>query len=210
MAFAIKIKSHIDPCRVRMAVWERLEKSRFKVAAIRNAPLKRADKAAGVQAILTFHEIRLRKSKFYCGSHPAACEAKEEPKRRMFGGKHIYLEGADWIGWNDLCNDALDALEVDADAGSPVCEIRRGRCRRVRYDFHEEVKTYEDFLGKSEKQTNEWDRIGGPDDYADHCGKAPPVTVYPEGTPGVALWRADDEATNACVAPAGRAPQAGD
>lgn len=116
--------------------------------------------------------IRLREAKPYCGNHPAECENNFTKPRR---GK--YLEGTDWVSFNDLLNDVLDSMNVEANVNSAVCNIRQGRNRRVGYGYHMEG-VFRTFAV--------WDRVGEPQDYEDWCGKEnAPDSCYPIGTPGI-------------------------
>ena len=123
---------------------------------------------------LTVVKVRKKKAEQYCGSHPSSCDIRPR------GGKHRLarcLEGGDWIRFNDLVNDVLDCYRsgVDAHVATAVCEIRRGRQRRIRYGEYllEPAGTYE------------WTRYGLCDDYADHCGVLAPRSKAPAGTPGL-------------------------
>ncbi len=91
--------------------------------------------------------IRLVEAKPYCGQHPGEC-ALGGPKRR---GK--WLEWDNWVAFNGLVNDALDALGVSADVWSRPPErmdvgrkmwVRRGVRRRYQYDW------YTDYIGGRE------------------------------------------------------------
>jgi len=190
MAFEIRIRGgkttvpavddNSDPLNVRLALVRNLQKSRFD-ASVHDRPPKRTERADGVTAVVTLHEIRLRESKPYCGNHPAECQDQGHRRKAFGGGKTKFLEGADWIGFNDLVNDTLDALGVDADAGSFI-QIRRGRRRRIRYEYHQRGGV-----------RNEWDREGLDRHYEDFCGKPAPDTIFPKGTPGLAKWRAEED-----------------
>lgn len=72
--------------------------------------------------------IRLRKIKPYCGNHPSVCEF---PDRKLKKAK--FLEGLDWIAFNDFLNAFCDVLSLDVDIKSAVCRIRYGKERRVEY-----------------------------------------------------------------------------
>jgi hypothetical protein len=91
-------------------------------------------------------KVRLQKAKPYCGQHPGECQAGpfgfERPKR-----SGSWLEWDDWVAFNDLVNDVLDGLRACAEVWSVPPEImdkgkkfhiRRGRARRVRWDWTEE------------------------------------------------------------------------
>jgi hypothetical protein len=118
-------------------------------------------------------KVRLREKKSYCGNHPKACE-------RAFHGKHKrmdYLEGADWVEFNDNLNDILDYMGVVCDVKSATCYVRQGRCRRVFYDANTQ-----------QADGNwQWDMDGPASHYADNCGgQIPyPCSEFPFGTPGI-------------------------
>jgi hypothetical protein len=89
------------------------------------------------------------------------------------------LEGADWVAFNDMLNDMLDALSVSADVGSSLCIIRKGGARRVEYRGH--------LLGNG--IDSEWDKDS--DFYESHLGETNvPRSEYPTDTPGIAEWKA--------------------
>lgn len=105
--------------------------------------------------IISLRKIRLKESKPYCGSHPGPCII--EGRKR----KAVFLEGLDWIEFNDILNNWADALPLEADISSSVCAIRIGRKRRMDYRGHNE----------GTKQA-EWDKYG--EKYEDYCGKVSP------------------------------------
>jgi len=80
-----------------------------------------------------------------------------------------YLEGADWVEFNDMLNNVCDNLGVSANIASTVCVIREGSCRRVEYDT-------KDYL-----PGNEWQRHGVLENW---IGKQAPPSDFPRGTPG--------------------------
>jgi len=128
---------------------------------------------------LTFHEIRLKESKIYCGNHPAGCEIipGRKPSKRNF------LEGADWVAWNDLLNDIADELRLDCDIASSTVDIRRGRNRRTNYDA--DWSSENTITGVFEL----WEKIGWDRDYIDNLGGQPMQSAYPAGTPGIEGYR---------------------
>ena len=87
-----------------------------------------------------------------------------------------YLEGLDWVEFNDRINDVLDSLNVNARVYTSVCEIRRGTERRIHYGSHPIPGNY---MGLTE-----WDKVGEDSDYEDYCGRIAPESTYPFGTPG--------------------------
>lgn len=116
--------------------------------------------------------IRLREKKPYCGNHPNACEIGGGPNR-----KGNWLEGADWVSWNDLLNDICDDLGVSCSISSTVCWIRRGNNRRINYGSHL-------LSGNFIRPVWEWDYVGEECDYEDHVGRFCSPASYPYGTPG--------------------------
>jgi hypothetical protein len=113
--------------------------------------------------------VRLKESKHYCGNHPKACD--------LNGVKHkkaAYLEGADWVEFNDRLNGVLDRLNVSALVSSSVCNIRQGLARRIVYD----AKT-------RNAHAWVWDKIGEAGHYSNCCGGSAPRSSFPEGTPGI-------------------------
>lgn len=124
-----------------------------------------------------FKNIRLKISKSYCGNHPAMCEVTGT-KPRM--GK--FLEGADWVGFNDLLNNICDELVISCKINSAVCEIRKGYFRRINYDYTSHDNGY--------RQDNRWDKFGDEKDYANGCYMAPYTSTFPDGTPGLATFLA--------------------
>ncbi len=120
-------------------------------------------------AFLHVCAIRLQEKKDYCGNHPNSCEFN------VFGGrgrKAVFLEGLDWVDFNDRINDACDALHVEAKIETGVCVLRKGFERRINYGSHIQGNFYQ------------WDRVGYDEDYENWCGEEAPESTYPYGTPG--------------------------
>ncbi len=117
--------------------------------------------------------VRLKQNKDYCGNHPFTC-----PIRPWGNEKHKklnYLEGADWVGFNDMVNDVLDKLNVSADVASSLVKIRKGEIRAVEYWGH-----------ALNPFNNEWNKEG--EEFQNLLGKKAPRSKYPEGTPGIAEY----------------------
>lgn len=113
-------------------------------------------------------DVRLRAKKLYCGNHPAACENT--------GAKHKklnYLEGADWVEFNDMVNTLLDIRKIGANVFTAVCVIRKGDFRRVNYGM--------DNTGR----IAQWNKAGGAGDYVNYTQWKAPASEFPIGTPGV-------------------------
>lgn len=120
------------------------------------------------KTVLKIKNIRLREARKYCGNHPNACEIGGGPSR-----KAKYLEGADWVDFNDMINDILDALAVNANAASSVCKIRKGLSRRSYYGSHMIGFNYQ------------WNMDEDDGCYENWIHRAAPNSQYPFGTPGV-------------------------
>lgn len=162
----IKLNSeHTDPNDVLSAIEQAFRGSRFNLGHL-SITWRRGPRGRNVVDVL---DIRLAEAKPYCGNHPDACEVGiGKPRRAKF------LEGADWVDFNDRLNDVLDRLDVDADVASAVCNIRQGRQRRTCY-------TSEPTFGRQ----TQWVKVGSSYDYEDWCGRSgAPASDYPLGTPG--------------------------
>lgn len=131
---------------------------------------------------LKLSKIRLRESKPYCGNHAKACE--RSTLDAILGGRphrrSKYLEGADWVEFNDRLNDAMDRFGVSCSIRSSDCWIRKGTLRRIAYD----AKTFVGVPGNGEWR---WDRDACPEDWVE--AKDLPedfrASWFPEGTPGI-------------------------
>jgi hypothetical protein len=127
--------------------------------------------------------VRLKAKKPYCGAHPGPCLPNFFGQFRKHINAH-FLEGADWVGFNDGVNDLLDRHSVAADFWSASMEfrgrmwIRRGTRRRTCYDCtygpnnHPSWRTGRDDGGR----------------WGDYCGRLAPRSEYPAGTPGHPCW----------------------
>ena len=120
------------------------------------------------KTVLKIKNIRLRESRKYCGNHPNACEIGGGPSR-----KAKYLEGADWVDFNDMINDILDALAVDANVGTAVCKIRKNKSRRTYYGSYSHGFNWQ------------WNMDEDDDCYENFIHRPSPNSEYPFGTPGV-------------------------
>lgn len=128
---------------------------------------------------ISIAEVRLKDNKLYCGNHPNACErpAGFEKLRR---GK--FLEGADWVEFDDFINDVCDEHYVECDFISRDGQgkkwvLRDGRNRRVYYE-----SAYLQGPGRNA----EWIATMDDGDFEDHFGATNvPASTFPEGTPGI-------------------------
>lgn len=118
--------------------------------------------------------VRLKERKYYCGNHPKACEVRTDAHKHR---KLKLLEGVDWVEFNDLVNDILDALDVSCNVKTSTCTVRKGRRRRVIYESN-----------TRDTHAWVWDKDGPDYHYADNCGNPLPsrhLSMFPEGTPGI-------------------------
>lgn len=119
---------------------------------------------------LKLKNVRLKEKRPYCGNHPNACDVTVGRRERSYN----YLEGTDWVSFNDLVNDVCDLWSVNANIYTSVCWLRKGNQRRIRY-------------GSSKiRMTNfyQWDNKGEDSDYGIYLGRLAPPSEYPYGTPG--------------------------
>jgi hypothetical protein len=121
---------------------------------------------------IKIRNIRLKEKKEYCGNHPAECIVIFGPERTRRG---VWLEGLDWVEFNDRINDILDELNISANVYTSVCHIRKGERRRIHYGMW------------TDGRFNFWAKHGNSERYEDWRGKIAPNSIYPEGTPGYYL-----------------------
>jgi hypothetical protein len=168
MAYIIdRIAGRRRPATVVNALVQALARTRFVCTIRLDGP-----------GVVRLDPVRLFEKKDYCGNHPGPCPVRfggERPHRHF-----AYLEGADWVALNDLVNDVLDRLEVEARVASTTCVIRRNRRRRVHYGQVSFVQS-----GNPGRTFVDWARTGADSDYEDWCGRrGAPRSAYVAGTPG--------------------------
>ena len=163
MAFVIKCKDKDQATSIALVLTATINRSRFILKE--NIEISMTHKPT-----IKIHGIRLRQSKPYCGNHAGSCRLERNHR------KSSCLEGLDWVSFNNMLNDVLDANNHDGDAGSSVCIIRKAGKRRLNYQANEH--------GEWEKDTEDFY-------YANYRGKKAPQTGYTPGTPGILGWRAD-------------------
>lgn len=162
----IKLKNSEDIYATYDALHDAIHSSRFVAALARPNGLK----------TIKITKVRLDKAKAYCGNHAKACEGDPNRKHR----RASFLEGADWVEFNDLVNDVLDEQDVEANVDTTVCILRKGRKRRVRY----ESSTFRGIRGLNGEWV--WDKDGPDSHYEDYCGTtSAPRSWFPKGTPGI-------------------------
>ena len=121
---------------------------------------------------LKITNVRLRDRKLCCGNHPNSCEiGGEETSKR---GR--YLEGADWVEFNDMLNDTLDKYNISARIESAACIVRKGNLRRTHYGSHRPQ------FGRN----FQWNRDESPIHWTDNTTMIVGAmhSTFPEGTPG--------------------------
>jgi hypothetical protein len=160
LASIIKLKDSNRVGEVYQEILKELENSRFKSEVSTN------------KNNIKFSTIRLKVSKPYCGNHAGSCKftGNHKPHR-----KAIYLEGCDWVGFNDMLNDILDRTNVEANIASSTCIVRKGLERRYRYSG-----------------TNDGEFLKDENCYMNLCGKEPIPSTFQNGTPGIASYKIKD------------------
>jgi len=141
------------------------------------------------KAIVRIDTVRLKKKKDYCGQHPNACIANPFVQKKHRCGS--WLEGADWVGFNDGLNDVLDKYAVAADVWSfnRECKeggryfLRKGLERRMDYDSEYTQGAFQGFYA--------WVLEG---EHENWCEKVAPRSFFPKDTPGYACWSVEQEA----------------
>ena len=166
--YEIRCKSPDEARKVCEALEQKLAESRFYLCG---GLVIRMYK--GLNRVIQLRGVRLHAKKHYCGNHAYDCQlvnpGRDESRRKRMA----YLEGRDWVAFNDMVNDVLDRLRISAYVGSSLVTVRTGDKRCVEYfaDL--------DFGG-------EWKRLGR---YESWCGRRAPRSKFPEGTPGRRGWR---------------------
>lgn len=167
MAFTFKNIKGISIIDLSYKLENAIAKSRFFLSVIKNLPNK-----------ITIHNVRLKEKKNYCGNHPFACPIRKRDEdlthKQHLRKNYNFLEGADWVAFNDLCNDILDKFHVSADVASSLCVIRKGDKRCVKYDGHK--------LGNG---NSEWNKEGV---YQNKIG-VKTKSEFPDGTPGITGYK---------------------
>src|SRR4051812_42228821 len=121
MAFVIQCRSIGVAERTLNTLRDYIDRSRFTVRVLEVEEKRRSTR-------VIVRDVRLREKKDYCGNHAGPCP--------LTGRKHTrlrYLEGLDWVSWNDMLNDALDSLGHDGNVASSHCIIRKDSRRRMDY-----------------------------------------------------------------------------
>lgn len=167
-----------------------LPMSRFE---IHDLTVGRHDAASRRFLSLKIKNVRLKKKKDYCGQHPNACVVIPwlAPRKHK---RTTYLEGADWVAFNDMLNDLCDEHNIEANIWSTSKEFR-GRMH-IRREWRKRLAVYRSYAMPREDVTFwGWDVQNPSGDYANRFGCSNvPRSSYPEGTPGISEWQSDLEA----------------
>jgi hypothetical protein len=156
MAYTIAVSTRETAENFRQLLDIRVKEStRFSVEeielpAIEVLGVRAQERGDATRLLVRLRKIRLTKGKPYCGQHPGECVigilgARPKPVLRC-------LEWGDWIAFNDLVNDVLDAMKVHAEVWSHPGEppmrghggkrfwIRKAGRRRVLWEWEEESR----------------------------------------------------------------------
>lgn len=165
---------------VRQALEASLGQTRFTARV--GCPVVRPGRRSAGQ--FSVHVVRLKRAKDNCGQHPGPCLLNRPHRVSRF------LEGADWVAFNDFINDTLDRLAVSADVWTINREavrggrfyLRRGRCRRMEYDCAP--------FSPMSPQVG-WEPLSA--EFEDWIGRSAPRSWYPAGTPGIPVLTIAEE-----------------
>jgi hypothetical protein len=172
--YAVECRSLKDANRFMKAIPGFIERSRFTVQEVFIAKISKRLQIWYVQ----LKKVRLKKSKPYCGAHAGACVLKHDDGHQ--DPKRIFLEGSDWVAFNDMVNDCLDRLKMTADVTSDRATkegrlyARKGDARRL--DYMKNHATHGDFFAHGAE-------------YGCFIGKKSPPSKIEPGTPGVSTWK---------------------
>lgn len=176
--------------RVHTLLWSWLDRSRFTCDFEQvRVPRRRSRKPWAESFGLKISRVRLRIPKLYCGQHAGPCPIRFGGERPHKLGR--WLEGSDWVGFDDFLNDVLDRYKVEADVWQKGQDflrpyfLRLGRARRI---LHPDT-----WVGRFGVFFQGWECENYPHEFSEeHFGskRDAPRAAYPAGTPGIAEWRA--------------------
>lgn len=159
---------------VSLLVEEYLPVSRFRILELTSIP-------AGPRgsAKLKILGVRLKHKKDYCGQHAGPCRTQGGRKHKIAS----WLEGGDWVGFNDLLNDLCDKHRIEADIWSTRESIGRLYLRKgIARCTHYAAGNGQDWINEAFS--------------TDHFGHPEPAprSDYEDGTPGIPEWLLSKEA----------------
>lgn len=176
--FALTLNCEPDRIRSLLLV-EYLPISRFRILDLTVGIFPHADR---VRPALKISGPRLLRKKFYCGQHAGPCRAGVR-RRHPLGS---WLEGADFVAFDDMLNDLCDKYQIEAEIWSTRESIGRlylrdGKLRRNRYYNPCGVAHW---MGGRHRS-----------DFIDRFGNPEPAerSDFTAGTPGIPEWLKDRE-----------------
>lgn len=121
-------------------------------------------------AMISITCVRLCESRPYCGNHAGPCRIKGEHKN----SKAKFLEGGDWVEFNDKLNDLLDRVGggLCANVASSTLVLRKGPRRRIVY-------------AAISPDHGDWVKNAEAQHYADYRKSRAPRSLAEAGTPGL-------------------------
>lgn len=137
---------------------KKIQRSRFTVGGYRTGGIETFEPGYHSRhGKMRIHNIRLKRNKPYHGPSPTPRRPMKRTPWGRRGNEKIarmgFLEGADWVEFNDLLNDFCDEQGLCANVFSSVCMIRRGWFRRISYNV------------VNEKGHMIWERFAPPEHY---------------------------------------------
>lgn len=166
----------------RILVEEYLPISRFHVLELEDGIFRGATTK---RRSLRIVGVRLKRKKFYCGQHAGPCRNTIRRRHPLAS----YLEGADFVGFNDMLNDLCDKYSIEADIWSTReslgrLYLRRGRSRCVYYEC--DYITGRHWHANKNVSTSFTDH---------HFGIKTPAerSEFTDGTPGIPEWLKERE-----------------
>lgn len=174
----------INPSLIPEFVLDCFRDTRFQLTSVVSI-----NRSASYNPRFKIYGVRLRDRKQYCGNHPGGCElvGRKEVSRK-------FLEGADWVEFNDRLNDRLDEEQVSAVIWSEPDRVRSqvGERMRIRIGMHRRC-IYEMVPSDYPNQNATWELNGDRSHF-----KVGTVTdrgltsFFPEGTPGTYKYMGKD------------------
>ena len=93
----------------------------------------------------------------------------------MSSKKAKFLEGADWVEFNDMLNNICDKLGISANISSSVCIVRKGNLRRTIYGSYR-LRPHGNYQWNYNEKDEAW---------LDNLYGGAMISDFPEGTPGI-------------------------
>jgi len=158
----LKFRNSNDKQRIARSLQSFVRRSRFTF-----------DLVDAGERLLRIYKVRLRTRRYYCGNHPNVCNVDNGRKHP----KALFLEGADWVDFNDRLNDILDKAGIE-------CKITSMWSRWIIRNWDVRRWVYPSVPPRNEFSNYEWDLRNDEDLFTKGSGK-PEVSDFPYGTPGI-------------------------